>query len=393
MPAPQTYQFKNLVQSDGSVLSPAFVTVQQGRFTRVASTAETTPITDYKNATALPGFTNAHCHLELTALGPLPEQRFVPWIIELVRQKHKLANNNMQAGIIKGCRELLRSGVVRVFDHISPETPATVFENLPLKVRGFVEILGSHKERSLKSWQQGKEFCASAPLPSHLTLHSGHTVHPDVKNAFIKEQNRLLSIHLAECESENELVQTQQGEFAEFILKTNPEITKAELSNGSSALQILWEQNAFSNSLIVHGNHLSDNDIKLIAKHKDLCVVHCPNSYAFFDHGGFDFERLQQEGIPVALGTDGLVSNTELNMLGEIQSFLKTHPKTDLATLMPMITLNAAKALGLADEGDVKESYKADLVLMHNTENLEPLQLLKQKNQVDQVMLNGQWVI
>lgn len=121
----------------------------------------------------------------------------------------------------------------------------------------------------------------------------------------------------------------------------------------------------------VHMTALGDQDIATVAKH-GAHVVHCPRSNLKLGSGICPVQKLMDQEINVALGTDGAASNNRLNMLGELQiaSLLgKTQhgdPKAvDAWTALEMATINGATALGQQDRlGTVEVGKTADLIAL-----------------------------
>ena len=48
-----------------------------------------------------------------------------------------------------------------------------------------------------------------------------------------------------------------------------------------------------------------------ILRDRGAVVVHCPGSHAFFGHERHPVAALREAGVPVALGTDGLVCHPD----------------------------------------------------------------------------------
>ena len=114
--------------------------------------------------------------------------------------------------------------------------------------------------------------------------------------------------------------------------------------------------------------------------------------------------RLIDEGVVVALGTDGASSNNNLDMLEEIKLAALLHKVNNLDPLaIPAVTAfklgteNGAEAIGLKDIGRIEKDYKADIVLydMKNVEwqpRYNPMSLLvypANSSSVDTVIVDG----
>ena len=114
--------------------------------------------------------------------------------------------------------------------------------------------------------------------------------------------------------------------------------------------------------------------------------------------------KLLNEGVCVALGTDGASSNNNLDMLDEIQLSALLHKVDTLdplavpaITALKMGTEYGAKALSLDNLGVIKENFKADIILLSMDDvswrpNFNPVSLLvysANSSSVDTVIVDG----
>ena len=68
-------------------------------------------------------------------------------------------------------------------------------------------------------------------------------------------------------------------------------------------------------------------------------------------------------GINVAVGTDSCASSPDLNLLDDLRLLHRLLPQVPTAQLWPLITINAAKALGFSGRvGSLAVGAAADLV-------------------------------
>lgn len=156
--------------------------------------------------------------------------------------------------------------------------------------------------------------------------------------------------------------------------------------------------------LAVHSVNLNNEDLDILAKTRPS-IVHCPESNMKLASGACPVEKLRAIGLNVALGTDSVASNNDLDMLSEMRSAALL---AKLTTLNPesmhaldtigLATLNGAKAIGLDDKiGSLKPGKVADFIAveMQDIEMLpvyEPAaQIVYSSNrqQVSDVWVNG----
>jgi 5-methylthioadenosine/S-adenosylhomocysteine deaminase len=132
---------------------------------------------------------------------------------------------------------------------------------------------------------------------------------------------------------------------------------------------------------IAHCVWLNDDEIQMLAD-TGTAVAHCPTSNAKLAGGIAPVLEMQRAGIKVGLGTDGNISNNNLDMFEAMKfaSLLQKVHRYDAAALpapdvLRMATIEGAKLLGLEHEiGSIEVGKKADLVLVDLWQpNLMPL--------------------
>lgn len=346
----------------------------------------------------LPGFVNAHCHLELTDIGSLPRDllknqnhkiNFVSWIRELVLRKEKLSQDEQDHGIKMGAEKLLQSGVTTLGDHMSFNTNWRSITETPLRGRVFGEVLGivpevcEHIYTLLKKVQQ--EFSASR-FRLHISPHSAHAVTLPILLKLLQTESPPLSIHLSESQEEKEYFSRQGGD----LLKLIHDLGVVAPHHAASGLEMLAANRIdLSKILLIHGNYLGPEEIALIKKNK-ICIVHCPGSHSYFEHAAFPLESLLAQNVTIALGTDSLASNFELNFLSELRRVQKNFPRLGENQILKMATINGAKALCMENEvGTLERGKKADIIGFKMQKNTTPFATMLNKNAADLVMIDG----
>lgn len=346
------------------LISPVYLVIENGVIQKISRTPvganDHSPLQDLKNQILLPGLTNAHCHLELTAIGPLPKAPFTEWLGSLLRARKQKTDLEIQNGITTGIKQLIRSGVTTILDHISHWTSLEAYQNAKIRVIGFGEIMGANFENAKTSL----EIIASPRVPTFFNTfypspHAIYSVHPDILKDILKNKSHPFSIHMAESEEEKKYFENFSGPIADFI-KNQKNIKFHDTKSGFEFYQKYCSN--LNQTLFIHGNDFSDSELDKISKLSQKCIVHCPGSFDFFHHKYFPFEKIRKRKIPIALGTDSLASNTGLNMLTEIQYFLKNRPDLPFEDLLPMATTNALEAIDVKNIGKIEEGYQADLI-------------------------------
>ena len=171
--------------------------------------------------------------------------------------------------------------------------------------------------------------------------------------------------------------------------ETLDEIDQSMKQFGKRPIRRLYDLGLLSPQLIaIHCANLNEEDLDLLAETKPS-VVHCPESNMKLASGICPVAKLRDAGVNVALGTDSVASNNDLDMLSEIRSAsllskistlnpesLKAHEALALATM------NGAKAMGLDKTiGSLEVNKAADFIAI-NMNDIEMLPVFEPEAQV-----------
>lgn len=152
--------------------------------------------------------------------------------------------------------------------------------------------------------------------------------------------------------------------------ETAQEVADAMQLNGERPLQRLQRLDLLSPRLqTVHMTCLDDQDILLLQEY-GCHVVHCPESNLKLASGFCPVARLLEQGVNVALGTDGAASNNDLNLLAEAKTAALiakavscNASNVSAYQALAMATYQGALALGLENEiGSLEVNKSADIV-------------------------------
>jgi cytosine/adenosine deaminase-related metal-dependent hydrolase len=126
-------------------------------------------------------------------------------------------------------------------------------------------------------------------------------------------------------------------------------------------------------------------------------VVHCPRSNRLLGCGRLRIEALMARDIPWLVATDGLSSNTSLNLWEEMRAALMLHHQGPLEplgrTLLRSATSRAAEALHLP-VGRIEPGRLADLITLSLPDTSEegdslPLQAILHTEGVESLYIQG----
>jgi 5-methylthioadenosine/S-adenosylhomocysteine deaminase len=138
------------------------------------------------------------------------------------------------------------------------------------------------------------------------------------------------------------------------VQETADEVTRSLASHGVRPITRLANLGLISPAInAVHVTQIEDQEIEQLSV-SGANIVHCPESNLKLASGFCPVQKMMDAGINVALGTDGVASNNDLDILGEMRTAaLLAKAVANDATALPaesalqMATINGARALGL----------------------------------------------
>jgi cytosine/adenosine deaminase-related metal-dependent hydrolase len=207
--------------------------------------------------------------------------------------------------------------------------------------------------------------------------------------ARLSQRQRIpLAIHLAETPEELQLLQHHCGPFLPFL----SELGVWDADGLTKGVEEVLQMNAqAANVLFIHGNYLDQH----VSLPPGASLVYCPRTHAAFGHAPHPFRRLLAEGVRIALGTDSLASNPDLDLLGEMRFLHRLDPDLPGATLVRMATLSGAEALGWQDEtGSLRPGKSADLIVLPLAAEMKRdpyASILASAQRVQAVLFRGRW--
>jgi cytosine/adenosine deaminase-related metal-dependent hydrolase len=316
---------------------------------------------DFGLACVTPGFINAHSHLELEfAAGKASfDGSFMQWL-QTVRDLKRQRNNELSTFPEKSLKQLAAGGCTTIIDHHSTSLDWRKLRRFGLRHLGMREMFEFNNHAPDEQEMSKLAEFSFAP-------HAPYTASIEIAAAcrrLADASNRPISTHLSEFRGEIEFIKT--GHNDEIIeLNTRAGVENAKFSaTGLSPVQYYAREGILDgHTYAVHVNYLDDGDLEVLADKKP-CVVYCPRSHAFFGHEPHPFEQMLAAGVPVALGSDSLASNTSLNPLEEARFIREHFPAIPSERVFEMIASTALVPLGYQrTHGCLLPGYFADLAV------------------------------
>lgn len=378
----------------GPPLPCGTVSVRGDRIVAVDPAGVRTPDRDFGNAAIIPGLVNAHTHLDLSgARGTEPPgPDFVSWLRRVIAHRRTQSESEITQKIRHGLEESLRFGTTLVGDIAAGGASWDALVDSPLWAVCFRELLGLPGSRVMSAWAELVEWTSTHPdtptCRAGVSPHAPYSVH----RALIEATARLwpVCIHLAETLEENELLAKHDGPFVPFLRDLG---VWDPTGLAPSWDWICWKASRAPTALFTHGNYL-DPGMHLPT---NSTVIYCPRTHAAFGHSPHPFRELLRRGVRVAIGTDSLASNPDLDVLAEARHLHRQHPDVSGELLLQMATLNGAEALGFdRTTGSLETGKSADLVVVQlpDVDRAEPFSLLLSNETTERTrktMWRGRW--
>jgi cytosine/adenosine deaminase-related metal-dependent hydrolase len=379
---------------DGPPIERGVVTVLGEQIYAVEPHGKRTPDIDLGNAAILPGLVNAHTHLDLTGLRGKcpPSPDFTGWLRQVIAHRRTVTPEQTQADIRAGIEECLRVGTTLVGDIASGGASWDALAEAPLRAVVYYELIGLPRERAAAALEGWRWWHRSLPeLADCRPGVSPHAPYSARRELFSLGRTSLqmpIAIHLAESRAELMLLGDRCGPFVEFLKQVGA-WDPAGLVESPEA--ILGAVDGANPIVFVHGNYLpADTPVPL-----NGTIVYCPRTHAAFGHPLHPFRGFLARGVRVALGTDSLASNPDLDLLAEARFAHLHYPDFPGTGLLWMMTLSGAEALGWDDTtGSLTPGKSADLVVLPlpDAETDDPHRLIFESDAaVSAVMFRGRW--
>lgn len=366
---------------DGAVVLENDRIIFVGRRAETIEKYPTARMESFGEAALLPGFVNAHSHLEITAMRGFLDEfdgDFYAWLITLTKTRaDKLTDEDIKTAARFGALEGARAGVT-CFGDIGRFGSAG-FD--ALKDNGLRGIVFQETEFSPAIESSDEDFArlnekflalkaGETPLVrAGLSPHSPYTVSRrlfEKVTRYALDENIKISTHAAESTDEQDLLVSGDGFFMEMYRNLElewcaPNCTPIEYLARIGVLE--------AKPLLAHCVKVSDADLDLIGEH-GAKIAHCPKSNAKFGHGVAPLESFLDRKIRTGFGSDSVASNNNIDILEEARFaslVARTRAETKRflspAEMIRTATLGGAEALGLEDEtGTLEAGKQADIV-------------------------------
>lgn len=334
----------------------------------------------------VPGFVNAHCHLELSHLkGRIPEKTGLGGFLGAINKLRNVEPENPEEAIKKADFQMWRSGLVAVGDVSNSYSSLETKSNSKILYHTFVEAFGFHPSRAEKAFDFAgfvesmfREFGLRASVTPHSPYSVSEMLFQKISEKVLAEKS-ILSVHNQESPDEFLFFKDGSGAIARHL----SEVLRIDISHwkptGKSSLEYTLSFIPKENQLLlVHNTFTLPEDVQMLKRKRNLentFLVLCPNANLYIENRLPPLLLFCEEKMKICLGTDSLASNHSLSVLDEMITLQENFPEITLQELVEWGSWNGAQALGLADLFGSLESGKKPGINLITGADLQKLRL------------------
>jgi 5-methylthioadenosine/S-adenosylhomocysteine deaminase len=356
------------VEPHGVVLEDHAVAVSAGLIVAILPRAEAqarfaaTETVSRPEAALIPGLINAHVHNPMTLLrGIADDLPLKVWLQEHIWpiEAAVIGPEFVADGVTLAIAEMLRGGTTCCNEnYFFPDVQAATYKQHGFRARVGLPVIDfptawakSDDEYFDRAGEVHDQWRDDALIATAFAPHAPYTVSDaNFERVRMLADQLDLPVHLHLHETAQEVEQSQQ-------------------KHGQRPIARLDRLGLINDRLIaVHMTQLTDAEIHLCAE-RGVSVVHCPESNLKLASGFCPACALQRAGVNLAIGTDGVASNNDLDMFGETRTaaILAKAVANDAAgfdafSALRAATLGGAKAMGFDHlVGSLEPGKQADI--------------------------------
>jgi len=302
----------------------------------------------------LPGFVNAHCHLELSHMQGICDSGtgLVSFITKVVKLRD-FEQEVILEGIRQRDREMYAAGIQAVGDICNKTDTAACKDESPIHYYSFIELFDllqpGMTQDTIDNYSRVFRSQSDRGLnEKSFAPHAPYSVTPELFEFINKTNNAdsVTSIHNQETADEHELFVKGTGGFKSFYESLGMKLDTFTATGKASIEYALEHMAPQGNTLFVHNTLSAKDDIQnAINWNSNSYWVSCPNANLYIENRLPDYSLFMDCNAKLCLGTDSIMSNWQLSIWEEIKTIKKYQSYVPLESLIKWSTINGAEAL------------------------------------------------
>ena len=323
----------------------------------------------------MPGLINCHTHLPMSVLrGYADDVELSSWLNDYIfPHEDRLDGRSAKAAALLSIAECVRFGTTSISDmyNFCDEIAEAVAESgIKANIARGATLFGEDFDfethpacRELVALKEKWDGYDNGRIRVEASVHGEYTSDYrlwDALSEFAINEKAGMHVHLSETKAEHEQCLER---------------------NGLTPAQVLDCHHVFdTRAIAAHCVWVTPEDMRLLAK-RGVTAVHCPRLNLKLASGICPLKRFYDNGINLAIGTDGPASNNCLDMFREMfltTGLAKLREKdaavVDAGQVLYMATAGGAKACGLNECDALAEGKLADLIMIDlHQPNMQPI--------------------
>lgn len=378
-----------LFKDNDVVIEPKEILVQNGKIEKIEEKLNEEEygqayVINAQECIAMPGLINTHAHIPMSIFRETTEGcKLYEWLNEKIwPREDKLTKDDIYWASMLSFIEMISTGTTCINDqYFMPEEIRKAAKECKIRAvltRPIMDLEDTCEQR-IKEFREfyetrdkNNDLITYSVAPHSLYTCSSECLQKSAELA--REYNLPVHVHFLESIDEIQDIQNKHGKLAIQVLKDN--------FDGI-------------HTILAHGVKLNDKDIEIL-KTMDCGIAHNPISNLRLGCKIADTTKYLQNGINVALGTDGQGSGSNLSMFEAMKvaclmqgGIHENEERINAKDAICMATINGAKLLGLEEKiGSIKVGKDADLILVNIKENLDNITMLPNLNEIANLVYN-----
>ena len=347
---------------------------------------ENEKVIDACNKVVMPGLINTHAHIAMSIFrGTFEGCSLYTWLNEKIWPREaKLTKEDVYNASMLSIIEMISTGTTCVNDHyFMTEEIREALENAKLRAMVTRVLMDADGEEASKVRVQ--EFIN---LYENRNQNNGLITYSVSPHGLYTCSDKLLK-------EARELAIKYGLPVHTHFLESIDEIEDIKKLHGEEASKVLKKYFDGIHTILAHGVKLNDEDIAIL-KTMDCGIAHNPISNFRLGCKIADATKYMQNGINVALGTDGQGSGNNLDMFETMKiaalaqgGIHENEDRIESKDIIKMATINGAKLLGMEDKiGSVEEGKLADIIIVDISPKLENIKMLPNNDIISNLVYN-----
>lgn len=331
----------------------------------ISNTYQAPIVLDGTKKVLMPGLINAHTHSPMTIFrGYADDMPLKRWLYDYIfpAEAAFITPETVQLGTKLAVAEMLKSGT-------------TTFNDMYYLIDEMVDVVEKTGIRAVLSHGLIDFPVPGCPDPEYGFSFAEEMIqtwnaHPRITIGLAVHANYSSAAHIYQRAS---AISNEYGlPFNTHLAETRWEFDLVRKNHGMTPVEYLDHLGVMGQHMVAaHCVHLTEGDMDLLAS-RGVGVAHNPQCNMKLASGVAPIPELLKRGVRVGIGTDGVASNNNLDLIEEMRTAAFLHKLNsndssvlDARTTLEMGTIGGARLLGMEEKiGSLEPGKQADMIML-----------------------------